>query len=386
MRKVLVVSSDFPYPPNHGGRKDVWEKILALKDSGHSIDLIATVNEIPAKKDLKIVSSIVENTKILKRKKELKSFLSLDPMQLKSREDLKKVSLNKEYDYVILEGDYVLPILENQNINGEIIFRMHNDEKKYFLQLMKSEKSLLKKFYYFTESIKFKRISHNIISHLETIWFISKDEMDVFNSKNRNFNGYFVPPHVNPNNIYFDNLVNRKVLFIGSLFMVNNVEGVKWYLQNIHDDISNEFYDYELHIAGNSKGTSLSWLKEEISKRKYADNIFIYDSPENLNDLYSKCSIFINPMRHGAGLKLKTVEALQNGLAVVSTSVGAEGTGLKHKEHILVSDKPNDYINYLRRLLVDEQKVRELVLKSHQYLKKEFDLVSKLSKLIKKDI
>src|SRR5690242_3218534 len=38
-KKILIVASDFPYPPNHGARLDIWGRILALKQLGFAIDL-----------------------------------------------------------------------------------------------------------------------------------------------------------------------------------------------------------------------------------------------------------------------------------------------------------------------------------------------------------
>ena len=44
------------------------------------------------------------------------------------------------------------------------------------------------------------------------------------------------------------------------------------------------------------------------------------------------------PMRFGAGVKVKCIEALQYGVPVVSTSVGAEGLGLHDSRAVVVAD------------------------------------------------
>ena len=45
-------------------------------------------------------------------------------------------------------------------------------------------------------------------------------------------------------------------------------------------------------------------------------------------------------MRFGAGVKVKCIEALQYGVPVVSTSVGAEGLGLHDSRAVIVTDDP----------------------------------------------
>lgn len=48
-----------------------------------------------------------------------------------------------------------------------------------------------------------------------------------------------------------------------------------------------------------------------------------------LEEVYNKATVFINPMFFGSGVKLKSINALVNGLLLVSTKVGTEGIGLK---------------------------------------------------------
>lgn len=376
-----MVSGDFPYPPNHGGRKDVWDKINALIENGYKVDLISTIKETPTDIHLKFVEELLDNVLLIKRNMKIRMFFSFLPMQYKSREQLANVKLVNQYDYVLVEGDYVLPILNNPEINGEIIFRMHNNEARYFIQLMKSEKSIFKKLYYFTESFKFKVLNNVIISKLKTIWFISMDELKEYSSSNPEFRGYFVPPHVEQNFSAPNIIDNKNVLFIGSLFMVNNVEAVIWYLINVHDYISEKYPNYTFIIAGNTKNQTLSWLYNTIKSVKFKGNIEIIESPEYLDDLYSKCSIFVNPMQHGAGIKLKTIEPLQKGLAVVSTPIGAEGTGLENEKHIMIAHSQENFIESVDRLLSNEQMRINLVKNSQYYLSENYDLIKKLNSL-----
>ena len=140
-KKVLLVASDFVYPPNHGDRVDIWNRILCLKKMDFEIDLICTVkNEIP-NKYLEIVNKIVNKLILVNRKNKFIDMLYREPLQLKSRKSLEDVQLNKLYDYVILQGSYVLPIKRNKTLNYKnIILRMNNDESVYFKELCKSKK------------------------------------------------------------------------------------------------------------------------------------------------------------------------------------------------------------------------------------------------------
>ena len=52
-------------------------------------------------------------------------------------------------------------------------------------------------------------------------------------------------------------------------------------------------------------------------------------SEEELAQLYGHCRVVVVPLRYGAGVKGKVVEAIYNGAPIVTTSTGAEGFPLR---------------------------------------------------------
>lgn len=377
-KKVLLVASDFVYPPNHGDRVDIWNRILCLKKMDFEIDLICTVkNEIP-NKYLEIVNKIVNKLILVNRKNKFIDMLYREPLQLKSRKSLEDVQLNKLYDYVILQGSYVLPIKRNKTLNYKnIILRMNNDESVYFKELCKSEKKYWKKLYYYIESHKFKILDSLLVKEIPNIFFVSYDEMIKYKNRYSKINAYFMPTAVEMN-MKKQRLNNKNVLFIGSLFMVNNREAIIFYIKNIHPLLLN-IKGYTFTIAGNSKGEGIEWIKQISSKY---NNINIIDSPETLDNIYANASVFVNPMLHGAGVKLKTINAIVNGLPVVSTIIGNQGTGLKHESHIYVTDNVKEYAEYIRILLNNNIKRDMMVKNSQEFINLYYNQEKILSKYL----
>jgi glycosyltransferase involved in cell wall biosynthesis len=76
---------------------------------------------------------------------------------------------------------------------------------------------------------------------------------------------------------------------------------------------------------------------------------------EQLARFYDEVRVVIAPIRYGAGVKLKTVEALQHGVPVVSTTVGAEGIETRGLEAIDVTDEPMQFAERIATLLTDER-------------------------------
>src|SRR5690606_8367557 len=148
-------------------------------------------------------------------------------------------------------------------------------------------------------------------------------------------------------------------------FMQNNTFGLDWYLKNIHPLLINEVVDYHFYIVGSLKESN----KEiETKYRNLPQVTFVVNAP-CLKEYYRKSKVFINPMFHGSGVKVKSVNALVNGLSLVSTTTGAEGIGLTNNMHY----HANEVVSFKHQVvsaLSNQQQAIEKTLKAQDYLKR----------------
>jgi len=111
----------------------------------------------------------------------------------------------------------------------------------------------------------------------------------------------------------------KNLLFIGGFKHTPNIDAVIWFFDEVFPEIQRQIPEIQIIIAG-------SHIPEKITSYASA-NIVIkgFVSDLELNRLYSSIKIAVIPLRFGAGLKGKTVEAMAKGIPLVSTSVGLEG-------------------------------------------------------------
>lgn len=338
--KILIVSSFFPFPSFFGGAYDVFERIKGLKSLGFEIDLICTCKTIPKKEDIDFVKTYTEELFLVERKNRLIDLFNLKPLQVISRNELKNVVLHQKYNYTILESECVGLILENKSLRtDEIIVRVHNNESKYFKELANSTHSFFNKLYYFQESFKYNYFSSNIFSKADRLWFISKEEL-VQNELNTSM-GYKSTHLPSPINDPFlqQELSSKTVLFIGALFMPNNIEALLWYLDFVHPFLVKE-ENYKLIIVGSTGDYTEDYFRKKF---KYCSNIELFFNVKNLDLFYAQSTVFINPMFHGTGVKLKSINAIVNGLPLIATTIGAEGIGLD-EEMYFEANTPTEFI------------------------------------------
>jgi hypothetical protein len=250
----------------------------------------------------------------------------------------------------------------------KLFLRIHNSESKYFCQLGKSTNNIIKKIYYCIESLKFFIYERNAFKNREIeLLHISKDELITYQKKFPEIPQHYLPPFCKINAI--TNPFSRKnynVLFVGSLFMPNNIQGLKWFIRHIHPKLIGEFKEYNLIIAGKLYAkNSVPFFKDK--------NIIFYDSPDDLTHIYREASVFINPMLSGAGVKLKTINAILHGVPIVSTSVGSEGIGLTHKKDVYITDKPTIFFEYIKLLLTRPEIGFSIASSAQSYLNTNFN-------------
>lgn len=244
---------------------------------------------------------------------------------------------------------------------------MHNNESVYFHALAASENSFLRKLYYRIESQKFRKMDSEIIQKAPNILFISSSEKNDYEKRYSNLHSCFLPASVKLDFKHRER-DNHTALLIASFFMKNNREAITFYLEKVHPLI--KIPDYQILIAGNSRGQSIAWINHLAQKYK---NVQIYDSPIDLQPLYEHASVFINSMLHGAGVKLKTINAVVEGLPVVSTTIGNEGTGLSPDRDILVADQAPKLASAIESLLNNKKKADDIVSNAQSYIQEHYD-------------
>ena len=124
----------------------------------------------------------------------------------------------------------------------------------------------------------------------------------------------------------------KDILYVGGFGHPPNIDAVLWFANEIFPIILKKYPDIKWHVVGNKP-------TEEI-KNLASDNIIVegFVSDEKLEQLYNSCRMAVVPLRVGAGVKGKIVEASYYQVPVVTTDVGAEGISSEEKALIVEND------------------------------------------------
>ena len=117
-----------------------------------------------------------------------------------------------------------------------------------------------------------------------------------------------------------------------------------------------------------------SSVTPEIEKLK-GNGIIVkgFVSEEELARLYDTCRLVVVPLRYGAGVKGKVVEALYYGTPMVTTSVGIEG--IHDPDRVVkVTDETEEFANAVIELYQDENALVQTVKDYQKLVKQNFSL------------
>jgi GT2 family glycosyltransferase len=176
------------------------------------------------------------------------------------------------------------------------------------------------------QATKMEELERGVWDQSDFVLYPSKEEVDYVNGllpcpKTRNLARVLVPWAFNdfPDEVTADLPDRHGLLFVGGFNHEPNQEAVLWFARNVWPILLLRFPNLTLTLAGSNPTKEIQALQ--------ANNILVtgYITDADLRLLYSRHRVSVAPLLHGAGVKGKVVEALRNGLPVVTTAIGGQG-------------------------------------------------------------
>jgi polysaccharide biosynthesis protein PslH len=137
----------------------------------------------------------------------------------------------------------------------------------------------------------------------------------------------------------------RTVIFFGLLSYAPNSDGVLHFVHDIWPQIAQAHPQARCKIIGGQPPPSISALA--------GPRIELTGFVPDLRPHLAEAAAVVVPLRFGGGTRLKIVEAMAMGKAIVSTTLGAEGIEAVSGRDILIEDEPSAFADAVNRLLAE---------------------------------
>jgi len=143
-----------------------------------------------------------------------------------------------------------------------------------------------------------------------------------------------------------------QMVFVGQMSWFPNRDGVQWFLSDVLPRIVAVRADAQFTLVGKTAGLTVpASLRAHVRLAGFVEDL----RPE----LHS-AAIYVVPLRCGSGTRLKVLEAMAFGKAIVTTSIGSQGIDLERGREALFADDAESFAAAVLDLLADPARARQL--------------------------
>lgn len=402
--RILVLANKIPYPPKDGGALATYNMLKGLVNAGAKVSLVAmstpkhpgSIEALPSdfKKSIDTIAVDV-NTHI--------SLFSAISNLLFSRKPYNAVRFEAKcfqhnvdqqlranrFDVVQLEGLYLVPYIKEirKYFTGPISLRAHNVEWEIWSRASQNQRNPIKRWYFANLAKRISQMEHDALGQID--WLIPITNRDAHMLNQMGFKGLtFVSQvgydlNLSPVGSGNSDFEHPSIFHLGGLDWLPNQEGIIWFLNHCWPIILAKFPSTRFYIAGRNAPRSLVKQITEHPNTTYCGEV-----PDAAQFIHSK-GIMVVPLLTGSGMRVKIVEGMTLGKAIVSTTIGAEGIDAQDGKQILIADSPDDFVVALEKLLLDKAKIIEMGKDAKAFALSNFDnlkLTSDLYNFYKQNI
>ena len=379
MMNILLLTPCLPFPSESGGAIRSYGFLRSLSDVGYSLTLLSLTRVNPDPSTNPLFQHCREvHTALSPRHSKLKRFIKLigtNKADIEFRlasacfeSKLKQLLRNSVFDVIQFSGIEMgcyLPLILAHKKNARVVYDAYNAEAALQNAIFDLERHHLERLpmavYSAVQARRLKRFEQWICQTVDHVISASEADQRLLSL----YGG--APISVVPNGIFVDDYrppANRKraanqLVFTGKMDYRPNVDGAEWFSARILPPVRQRCPTAELIIVGRNPHRRVQALaaKDHITVTGWVDSVQPY---------LHTAALAVVPLRMGSGTRLKILEAMASGCAVVSTSLGAAGLHHSIQQAIEIADSEADFAQIIVSLLKNKKRRQALGMRASQ--------------------
>lgn len=193
-----------------------------------------------------------------------------------------------------------------------------------------------------------------IWNSVDVVLYPSDEETAYIQQNHQHIQAQTISPYIYPeaaNYMAREPVNNNRIIFVAGFGHPPNSDAAKWFVKDILPLIQASLGNVELLLIGSNPSSEVKALASE--------HVIVtgYVTDEQLLEYYLSARVAVVPLRYGAGIKNKVIEAMAYGTPLVTTPVGAQGLfGLE--DIIPVTDDAACFAEYVCQLMRNQEQWR----------------------------
>ncbi len=264
--------------------------------------------------------------------------------------ELVEILKQETFEVVQLEGIWLAPYLNaiRKNSQAAIMLRSHNVEYLIWEQLAATTINPIKKWYLTLLAKRLKNYEVTMLNKYDGIATITNEDAEAFRKHGCTIPIITIPFGVDVSKYKIDkqSIEFPSVFHLGAMDWMPNADGIKWFLENVWQQVTATHPNVKLYLAGRGMP---DWLKQWKMK-----NVVIVGEVENSHQFINSKGVMVVPLNSGSGMRVKIIEGMAFGKTIVSTAIGAEGIECENGKDILIATTAEEFVTALNKCLNDK--------------------------------
>ncbi|MFO7624123.1 MAG: glycosyltransferase family 4 protein [Anaerolineales bacterium] len=379
--RILLLTQVLPFPPDSGPKVKTWNVIKYLARH-HEVTLVSFVrgdqsasvrhlqNYCREVHPVPIQRGMLRDLRYL-----LDSFLTRQPflMVRDRREEMERLvdQLAAKVDFDVVHADQLnMAQYASRVPAARRIIDAHNALWLLYKRLWLTMQSGPKKWLLNRDWQLIKKYEGQVCREFDAVLAVSEEDSQALEeAAGQKLDITIIPIAIDTDEItpITHQPQGDRILHIGTMYWPPNIDGILWFLSEVLPLIRNERPEVEFDIVGANPPKEIIAF-DEVDRRVHVTGYV--DDPTSYLE---QASLMVVPLRAGGGMRVKILNALGQGLPIVSTTLGCEGIAVQAGVHLLVADSPQDFAGAVIRLLEDRQLAGELGRRGRQLIESTYD-------------
>jgi sugar transferase (PEP-CTERM/EpsH1 system associated) len=395
--RILMLTPILPYPLHQGGAIRNFGILRGLSEAGHEVALLSFHDD----------SISVESTPLPRLCTEIRTvppphrtgaarlrdlILSRQPDLVRrlyspAFEDCLRSLLNHvQFDLIQFEGLEMaayLDLVRRQQPTARLCYDAHNAEYRLQQAIFQVDRREIRRWpaavYSYIQSRRIARFEAEVCEKVDCVIAVSDEDAIALRNLSQD-----APASVVPNGVSVDDYTNSReqldlgqhvLVFTGKMDYRPNIDAMRWFTSVILPAIQEEIPDTRLYIVGQKPHARVEMLRDK-------PNVAITGWVTDVRPYLHAAHVYVAPLRMGSGTRLKILEAMAAGCAVVATSYAASGLTAEVRDVMVVADDEKAMATAIVALLRAPQKREALGKAAQKYVKQRYDWTVLLPKLL----
>ena len=376
MKKLVVLSSRFPYPLEKGDKLRLYHQIKHL--SKHfEIHLICTIESDILQGVAREVTKYCASYNYFKISRSSQAMgLALNvfgrlPFQVKYfydkkiKEELHKKISNIQPDVIYCQLARMAPY--SNGLKYPLVIDYMDAFSLIMSRQQKASNRYYKRWFYKSEAKRLKRYEKLIQQFYSVKTIISEQDKSALDDVS--------DLHVISNGVdceYFkSNKIEKEydILFAGNMGYKPNILAAKFLINEVVDDIP-----LKVIVAGVRPA-------QEVMQLKYND-LTVTGWIDNMREAYDKSRIFVAPIFQGAGQQNKILQAMAMGVPCITTSQVNNAIGAIDGKEVLIADDAATFKRHIKELLNNQELTEKIIKNARKLMESKYSWETQNDKLV----